>query len=155
VIDAATYLVAFVLVGAFVPGGTACGEPEAGQFPHGFASSSATRCSASGASAFYGRRRLDGVLRRGSVLVVPSTGRIRGSPVISPPSASAAVIVKTWSRYRLQDRTDGLTLVARSLYGQACLCGSLVFDVPAVAIIGRLRLRPLQRPRQFRRSTRC
>jgi hypothetical protein len=40
--------------------------------------------------------------------------------------------------YRLQDRTDGLTLVGTLVYGQALPLWVLVFHVPAVAIIGAI-----------------
>jgi MFS family permease len=140
VIDAATYLVSFVLVGAFVRVARRVVDPEQrGRFLDGFRFIVRDPLLRGWSVAFItGDAAWMAFFAAVPVLVVAEYGadpRIAGWIFAS---FGVGAVIGNVVAYRLQDRTDGLTLVATLVYGQALPLWVLVFHVPAVTIVAAI-----------------
>ena len=138
-IDAATYVVSFVLVGVFVTVRSRVEPEQRGRFLDGFRFIVRDPLLRGWCVAFItGDAAWMAFFAAVPVLVVAEYGadpRIAGW--IFAAFGVGAVIGNAVA-YRLQGRTDGMTLVATLVYGQALPLWVLVFHVPAVAIVGAI-----------------
>jgi predicted MFS family arabinose efflux permease len=140
VIDAATYVVSFVLVGTFVRVARRAVAPEQrGRFLDGFRFIARDRLLRGWCVAFItGDAAWMAFFAAVPVLVVADYGadpRIAGWIFAS---FGVGAVIGNVLAYRLQGRTDGLSLVAALVYGQALPLWVLVFHVPAAAIVGAI-----------------
>jgi MFS family permease len=140
VIDAATYLVSLALVGLFVRIANHETKPqEQGRFLDGFRFVVRDPLLRGWCIAFItGDAAWTAFFAAVPVLVVADYGadpRIAGW--IFAAFGVGAVLGNVVA-YRLQDRVDGMLLVATLVYGQALPLWVLVFDVPAAAVIGAI-----------------
>jgi predicted MFS family arabinose efflux permease len=139
VIDAATYVVSFALVGAFVRVRSRVEPEQRGRFLDGFRFIVRDRLLRGWCVAFItGDAAWMAFFAAVPVLVVAEYGadpRIAGWIFAS---FGVGAVIGNVVAYRLQSRTDGLRLVGTLVYGQALPLWVLVFRVPAAAIVGAI-----------------
>jgi predicted MFS family arabinose efflux permease len=139
VIDAATYVVSFALVGAFVTVRSRVEPEQRGRFLDGFRFIVRDRLLRGWCVAFItGDAAWMAFFAAVPVLVVAEYGadpRIAGWIFAS---FGVGAVIGNVVAYRLQSRTDGLRLVGTLVYGQALPLWVLVFRVPAAAIVGAI-----------------
>jgi predicted MFS family arabinose efflux permease len=140
VIDAATYVVSFVLVGTFVRVARRVVAPEQrGRFLDGFRFIVRNPLLRGWCLAFItGDAAWTAFFAAVPVLVVAEYGadpRIAGWIFAS---FGVGAVMGNVLAYSLQGSTDGLSLVAALVYGQALPLWVLVFHVPAAAIVGAI-----------------
>jgi MFS family permease len=140
VIDAATYVVSLAFVGLFVRVPRRSTEPEErGRFFDGFRFVVRDPLLRGWCVAFIsGDAAWMAFFAAVPVLVVADYGadpRIAGWIFAS---FGVGAVVGNVVAYRLQDRSDGMLLVATLIYGQALPLWVLVFHVPAIAVVGAI-----------------
>jgi MFS family permease len=140
VIDAATYVVSLVLVGLFVRVARRPIAPEErGRFFDGFRFVVRDPLLRGWCVAFIsGDAAWMAFFAAVPVLVVADYGadpRIAGWIFAS---FGVGAVIGNVVAYRLQDRADGMLLVATLIYGQALPLWVLIFHVPAIAVVGAI-----------------
>jgi MFS family permease len=140
VIDAATYVISLALVGLFVRVARRTIRPEErGRFLDGFRFVVRDPLLRGWCVAFIsGDAAWMAFFAAVPVLVVADYGadpRIAGWIFAS---FGVGAVIGNVVAYRLQDRADGMLLVATLIYGQALPLWVLVFHVPAIAVVGAI-----------------